>query len=152
MVCVDLKEINIFNSFTLEKPRSMPCPTGVVSNLDFNYNDTVVAVVSLDGFVQKYDILSGEKVGESIIDKSFRFSGVAFSRWPLSQTEIAALSQSERAKSDLHNNMIYACGSKGPSLLLRCYDNNENMRHEVSFTSLYGGTSISSVVDIIVPN
>ena len=57
LACIDLKDLSIFYSFSLEKPRKMPCPNSLVSNLDFNENDTIVTVVSRDGFIQKYDLL-----------------------------------------------------------------------------------------------
>ena len=46
----------------------------MVRNLDFNENDTVIAVVSWDGFIQKYDIVGKMgKVAERVIDKQSRF-------------------------------------------------------------------------------
>jgi WD40 repeat protein len=57
LVCVDFKEISVFFSFTLERLAKMPCPSPHVTNLCFNHNDTIITVVSRDGFVQKYDLL-----------------------------------------------------------------------------------------------
>jgi len=51
LACVDLKDISVFYSYTLDKPRKMPCPSSHVNNLEFNAADTIISVVSKDGFV-----------------------------------------------------------------------------------------------------
>lgn len=51
LVCIDFKEISIFNSYYLDKPRKMQTPSSLVRNIDFNENDTIMIVVSKDGFV-----------------------------------------------------------------------------------------------------
>lgn len=51
LACVDLKEISVFYSFSLEKPRRIQAPSQSVTNVCFNYNDTVISVVSRDGFI-----------------------------------------------------------------------------------------------------
>lgn len=83
LACVDLKDISIFNSYTLDKPKKQPGPSGQVSNIDFNDNDTLLTVVSRDGFIQKYDLTKGAaKTGECIIDKTCSFSSVIYSKLP----------------------------------------------------------------------
>ena len=52
LACIDLKDVHIFYSFTLEKVgNKIACPSYQVSNLDFNENDTVLTVCSRDGFI-----------------------------------------------------------------------------------------------------
>ena len=83
LACVDLKDISIFNSYTLDKPKKQPGPSSQVSNIDFNDNDTLLTVVSRDGFIQKYDLTKGAaKTGECIIDKTCSFSSVIYSKVP----------------------------------------------------------------------
>lgn len=80
LACIDIKEISLFYSFALDKPRKQPCPSKDVMQIDFNKNDTMIAVVSKDGFVQKYDITKNmEKKGESVIDKQCQFYSCIFS-------------------------------------------------------------------------
>ena len=81
LACVDLKEINIFYSYSLERPRKMQSPSQNVTNLCFNHNDTIISVVSRDGFVQKYDLLKFSKTGESIIDKQCNFRQCMFAQY-----------------------------------------------------------------------
>jgi hypothetical protein len=52
----------------------------LVRNIDFNENDTIMIVVSKDGFVQKYDLVKGQKTGESVINKICNFTDVCFSK------------------------------------------------------------------------
>jgi len=52
-----MKEISILYAYTLDKPHKMPCPSSHVNNIEFNYNDTILTVVSRDGFIQKYDLV-----------------------------------------------------------------------------------------------
>lgn len=54
-----------------------------MSNIDFNDNDTLLTVVSKDGFIQKYDLTKGAaKTGECVIDKTCSFSSVIYSKLP----------------------------------------------------------------------
>jgi hypothetical protein len=41
----------------------------LVSQIDFNYDDSIITVVSKDGFIRKYDIIKDTKSGEGVIDK-----------------------------------------------------------------------------------
>jgi hypothetical protein len=41
----------------------------LVSQIDFNYDDSIITVVSKDGFIRKYDIVKDTKSGEGVIDK-----------------------------------------------------------------------------------
>lgn len=80
LVCIDFKEISIYNSFLLDKPKKMQTPSSLVKNVDFNENDTIMIVVSKDGFVQKYDMVKAQKTGESVINKVCNFADVCFSK------------------------------------------------------------------------
>ena len=80
LACVDIKDISLFQSYHLDKPRKQQCPSKDVTQIDFNKNDTMISVVSKDGFVQKYDITKNmEKKGESVIDKQSHFYSCIFS-------------------------------------------------------------------------
>ena len=59
----------------------MPSPSPQVNNLSFNYNDTVISVVSKDGFVQMYDLVKFIKTGECVIDKACNFKRCIFSQY-----------------------------------------------------------------------
>ena len=51
LACIDIKEISLFHSFALDKPKKLACPSKDVMQIDFNKDDTQIAVVSKDGFV-----------------------------------------------------------------------------------------------------
>ena len=69
LACVGVKDINLFYTFALDKPRKLACPSNLVSQIDFNYDDSIITVVSKDGFIRKYDIVKDTKSGEGVIDK-----------------------------------------------------------------------------------
>ena len=77
LACVDLKEISILYSYTLEKPKKIQCFSGV-NSMAFNFNDTIVTVASKDGFLQKYDLTKFQKTPESVIDKKCNFKHCIF--------------------------------------------------------------------------
>ena len=108
LACVDLKEISIYYSYTLEKPRKMPCPSAHVNNLAFNYNDTQISCVSKDGFVQKYDLNKFIKTGECVIDKACNFKKCIFTQY--------------KDDSGATLEKLYTVGGQGNQILIRCYN------------------------------
>lgn len=58
----------------------MQTPSSLIKNIDFNHNDTIMIVVSKDGFVQKYDLVKAQKTGDSVINKVCNFNDVCFSQ------------------------------------------------------------------------
>ena len=50
LACVDQKDISIYYSYTLEKPKKTSC-SPEISNLDFNENDTVLTISSKKGYI-----------------------------------------------------------------------------------------------------
>lgn len=73
LTCVDNKDINVFNFFNYSRPHKMQSPSGKVTDLCFNHDDTVMTVVTEDGFIQKYDLVKFIKTGENFINKKFKF-------------------------------------------------------------------------------
>ena len=78
LACVDLKDISVYYSYTLEKPKKTQCFSGV-NSLAFNNNDTIVTAAS-NGYLQKYDLtlFQIQKTGESIINKTCNFKHCIF--------------------------------------------------------------------------
>ena len=74
LACIDPQHIGIYHAYTLERLNRLPGRHASIRNLDFNENDTVIAVVSWDGFIQKYELVGKMgKMGECVIDKQSRF-------------------------------------------------------------------------------
>jgi len=44
----------------------------------FNENDSVLSLVSSDGFHQRYDLISLKKRGEAFIDKNIEYRDVVY--------------------------------------------------------------------------
>lgn len=81
LTCVDNKDINVFNFFNYSRPHKMQSPSGKVTDLCFNHDDTVMTVVTEDGFIQKYDLVKFIKTGENFINKKFKFQSCMFSKF-----------------------------------------------------------------------
>lgn len=79
LACVDQKDLSVYYSYTLEKPRKISCPPDV-SNLDFNDNDTLITISSKLGYIQKYDLTKVTKFGDGIIAKVWNFSSCIFTK------------------------------------------------------------------------
>lgn len=55
-------------------------PTAITTKILFNQKDTCIALISQDGFVNRYTLMSGQfyKLGEGIIDKQMQITAGAF--------------------------------------------------------------------------
>jgi hypothetical protein len=51
LACVGVKDINLFYIIVLEKPRKIACPSNLVSQIKFKYDDSIITVVSKDGWI-----------------------------------------------------------------------------------------------------
>ena len=161
LACVDLKDISIFNSYTLDKPKKQPGPSGQVSNIDFNDNDTLLTVVSRDGFIQKYDLTKGAaKTGECIIDKTCSFSSVIYSKLPRDKIDENDTRQIEDLKAlgfDLsYTEKVYVTGTYqnkdgSDEMMIRCYNEKDNAEDFIQVRSPFGAVRFTDILDVMGP-
>lgn len=78
LVVVDNKQIRIYSTFTLEKIEFMVCPSQNVSQIAFNEDDSVMTFTSYDGFLQRFDLKTMRKMGESFIDRNCEMNSCIF--------------------------------------------------------------------------
>ena len=78
LACVDQKDISIYFSYTLEKPKKYS-HSGNISSLDFNDDDTIFTISSEQGYIQKYDLSKG-KAEEAIFKKEYTFNSCIFTK------------------------------------------------------------------------
>ena len=78
-VAVDQKYLYIYSSYTLELVTTrQKCPSQNISNISFNEKDTCLVIVSNDGFVYRWDLISFTKKGEGLIDRNCDFRSCVF--------------------------------------------------------------------------
>ena len=160
LACVDLKDISIFNSYTLDKPKKTPGPSNMVSNIDFNDNDTLLTVVSKDGFIQKYDLLkNAAKTGECIIDKVCSFSSVIYSKSSrkIDPNDSRAIKEIESLGFDVnYTEKVYVVGTylnkqTGNEMMIRCYNEKDNAEDYIQVKSPFGAVRFTDILDVMGP-
>lgn len=68
----------MISTYGLETIGTLPSPSSHVANLAFNENDSILSLVSSDGFHQRYDLLSLKKRGEAFIDKNIEYKDIIY--------------------------------------------------------------------------
>ena len=75
---VEQKNFFVYASYTLECLSRNKSPSPFITSLSFNDNDTYFALVSADGFVYRFDLLTFKIKGEGSIDRACDFRSCIF--------------------------------------------------------------------------
>ena len=103
-VAADQKFIYIFASFTLELLNRQKCPSQNISSINFNEKDTCLVIVSNDGFLYRWDLISFTKKGEGSIDRNCDFKSCVFLTDPNDEFKVMAVgSESSKALFRIYN-------------------------------------------------
>jgi hypothetical protein len=75
---VEPKNFFIYASYTLERLAHCKSPSLAITSLDFNDKDTAFGMVSADGFVYRFDLMSMKLKGDGNIHRSSDFKSCIF--------------------------------------------------------------------------
>lgn len=93
------------------------CPSQNISNIAFNEKDTCLVIVSSDGFLYRWDLVSFTKKGEGSIDRNCDFRSCAFiNNDPKDEFKVIAV------------------GSENQKALFRVYNQKEDVELNVQCT------------------
>lgn len=105
LVVVEQKNFFVYASYTLECLSRIKSPSPFITSLSFNDNDTYFALVSADGFVYRFDLLTFKIKGEGSIDRACDFRSCIFQNYGKEQYKIVTVgSDTQRALFRVFNN------------------------------------------------
>ena len=72
LVSADEKNIYVMTTYNLELITTIPSPSTQIERICFNHTDTVMAVCSTDGFLQRFDMIKDfKKRADADIKRNF---------------------------------------------------------------------------------
>ncbi len=84
--------------------RPFKCPSQGISAISFNAQDTCMVVISNDGFVYRYDMITFTQAKDGTIDRNCDFKACLFLPDPLDDFKILAVgSDAQRAMFKVYN-------------------------------------------------
>ena len=104
---VEQKNFFIYASFTLERLAQSKCPSTAITSIDFNDRDTAFGIVSADGFVYRFDLMTMKLKSDGNIHRTSDFKSCIFVEEP----------EGER---------FMTVGAENGRALLRVYNENED--------------------------
>lgn len=78
LVIVEPKNFFVYASYTLERLAHCKSPSPAITSLDFNDKDTAFGMVSADGFVYRFDLMSMRLKGDGNIHRTSDFKSCIF--------------------------------------------------------------------------
>jgi WD40 repeat protein len=98
LVAADKKMIYVMTTYGLELITSIQSPSSQVSKLCFNTSDTTLIFISDDGFLQRFDMVSGfKKKADADVRRNFEYKGII------------------HVPSENNECMVLTCGREGDS-------------------------------------
>lgn len=92
LALTDQKNIFLYASYTVENllPNNKPLksPSQQISQIAFNANDTLMVIISNDGFIYRYDLLSFQKTKDGTIDRNCDYRACLFLPDPLDDCRV----------------------------------------------------------------
>jgi len=94
----------------------MSCPSQHITHMSFNEMDSLLTFVSSDGFVQRFDLMTFKRRGESFIDRNVEFKSCFFLNDKTDETKVMGVGYDKERGG-----------------CLRVYNDKEDVEREVYF-------------------
>lgn len=95
LALTDQKNLFLYASYTMENllPNNKPikCPSTSISQIAFNEKDTFMVLISNDGFVFRFDLITFQKKGECNIERFVDFKACIFLNDPYDELRLIAV-------------------------------------------------------------